>query len=198
MIKVYSYEGTNEEECRMKCYDELDVYDNEIITKEYEEDNLYKIDVVKKSEVESFIEEFLTDITNKMNIQTRISIMEDDDIYNVKLNSKKNAILIGKDGRTLTALQVILRQVIRNMCKMNIKVNLDVSNYKSRQDKNFEYEIKQIINEVMKTKVDTTLDPMNSYKRRIVHTIASNYYNIETESIGEEPNRQTIIKYVEK
>jgi spoIIIJ-associated protein len=198
MIKVYSYEGTNEEECRMKCYDELDVYDNEIITKEYEEDNLYKIDVVKKSEVESFIEEFLTDITNKMNIQTRISIMEDDDIYNVKLNSKKNAILIGKDGRTLNALQVILRQVIRNMCKMNIKVNLDVSNYKSRQDKNFEYEIKQIINEVMKTKVDTTLDPMNSYKRRIVHTIASNYYNIETESIGEEPNRQTIIKYVEK
>ncbi len=198
MIKVYSYEGTNEEECRMKCYDELDVYDNEIITKEYEEDNLYKIDVVKKSEVESFIEEFLTDITNKMNIQTRISIMEDDDIYNVKLNSKKNAILIGKDGRTLTALQVLLRQVIRNMCKMNIKVNLDVSNYKSRQDKNFEYEIKQIINEVMKTKVDTTLDPMNSYKRRIVHTIASNYYNIETESIGEEPNRQTIIKYVEK
>lgn len=198
MIKVYSYEGTNEEECRMKCYDELDVYDNEIITKEYEEDNLYKIDVVKKSEVESFIEDFLTDITNKMNIQTRISIMEDDDIYNVKLNSKKNAILIGKEGRTLTALQVLLRQVIRNMCKMNIKVNLDVSNYKSRQDKNFEYEIKQIINEVMKTKVDTTLDPMNSYKRRIVHTIASNYYNIETESIGEEPNRQTIIKYVEK
>lgn len=198
MIKVYSFEGKNEEECRMKCYDELDVYDNEIITKEYEEEDLYKMDVIKKSEVEDFINSYLKEVTEQMNIPTRISIMEDEGIYNVKLNSKKNAILIGKDGRTLSSLQVLLRQTIRNMCHINIKVNLDVSNYKSRQDKNFEYEVKQIINEVMKTKVDTTLDPMNSYKRRIVHTIASNYYNIETESIGEEPNRQTVIKYVEK
>ena len=50
MINVYNFEGTNEEECRLKCYEELDVYENEIITKDYEEKNLYKMEVVKKSD----------------------------------------------------------------------------------------------------------------------------------------------------
>lgn len=198
MINVYSYEGKNEEECRMACYDKLDVYDNEIITKEEKENDLFKMDVVKKSEIEEYIFNFLKTIINQMGVSVRIHIDEEDGIYNVKLNSKNNAILIGKDGRTMSALQLLLRQSIRNICNFNIKVNLDVSNYKSKIDKHFETEIKQIINEVMQSKVDTTLDPMNSYKRRLVHTIASNYYNIETESIGEEPNRQTVIKYVEK
>ena len=198
MINVYKYEGKDEEECRMACYDELDVYDNEIIVNINNEEDLIKMDVLKKSEIEEFINEFLTNTIEQMGIKARVNIEEEDGIYNVRLNSKNNAILIGKEGRTLTSLQLLLRQSIRNKTGFPIKVNLDVSNYKSRQDKSFEYEVKQIINEVMKTKVDTTLDPMNSYKRRIVHNVANNYYNIETESIGEEPNRQTVIKYVEK
>ena len=198
MINVYKYEGKNEEECRMACYDELDVYDNEIIVNIINEEDSIKMDVLKKSEIEEFINEFLTNTIEQMGIKARVNIEEEDGIYNVRLNSKNNAILIGKEGRTLTSLQLLLRQSIRNKTGFTIKVNLDVSNYKSRQDRSFEYEVKQIINEVMKTKVDTTLDPMNSYKRRIVHNVANNYYNIETESIGEEPNRQTVIKYVEK
>ena len=198
MINVYNFEGNSEESCRMEAYEKLDVYENEIITKSYQEENLYKMDVIKKSEVEEFINNFLYDITSKMGLNVKISIYEDDNIYSVKMNSKNNAILIGKEGRTLTSLQLLVRQALRNITKMNIKVNLDVSNYKSKQEKSFEQEIKRVINDVMTSKVDTTLDPMNSYQRRIVHTVASNYYNIETESIGEEPNRKTVIKYVEK
>ncbi len=198
MINVYNFTGQDEEKCRMEAYEQLDVYENEIITKVYQEEDSYKMDVVKKSEIEEFISKFLSDITSKMGLNVRINIFEDENIFNVKMNSKNNSILIGKEGRTLTSLQLLVRQAIRNITKMNIKVNLDVSNYKSKQEKNFEQEIKKIINEVMTSKVDTTLDPMNSYQRRIVHTVASNYYNIETESIGEEPNRRTVIKYVEK
>ena len=198
MINVYNFTGQDEEKCRMEAYEQLDVYENEIITKVYQEEDSYKMYVVKKSEIEEFISKFLSDITSKMGLNVRINIFEDENIFNVKMNSKNNSILIGKEGRTLTSLQLLVRQAIRNITKMNIKVNLDVSNYKSKQEKNFEQEIKKIINEVMTSKVDTTLDPMNSYQRRIVHTVASNYYNIETESIGEEPNRRTVIKYVEK
>ena len=81
---------------------------------------------------------------------------------------------------------------------MDIKINIDASNYKKKKEEYFEREIKKIAKEVLKTKIDTKLDPMNSYNRRIVHSIVSNFKNLKTESIGEEPNRYTIIKYVEE
>ena len=198
MIKVYNFEGKTEEDCRMNCYEQLDVYENEILSNIYEEDELFKIQVVKKSDIKDFINNYLKEVTDKMGLKTKINVTEEDEIFKVKMSSNNNPILIGKEGRTLTSLQNLLRQTIRNNIKMNIKVNLDASNYKAKQEKNFEYEVKQIINEVMNSKTETKLDSMNSYKRRIVHTIASNYYNIETESFGEEPNRYTIIRYVEK
>ena len=174
MIEVYKFEGINEEECRVKCLDSLDVYNNEIIVKEIEENS------------------------KKMNIDFNINIYEEDNVFLVRMNSKNNSILIGKDGKTLNSIQFLLRKAISCLTGFNINVNLDVSNYKQKIEKRFENEIKKVINEVLKTKIETKLDPMNSYKRRIVHSIASNYYNIETMSVGEEPNRYTIIKYIEK
>ena len=58
--------------------------------------------------------------------------------------------------------------------------------------------MKKIIKSVLNTHIEVKLDPMNSYNRRIVHNLASNYKNIKTESVGEEPNRYTIIKYEEE
>ena len=198
MIEVYEFEATTEEECRIKCLDTLDVYNNEIITKEVQNENKYILEVIKKEDVENFVKEYLKDLSQKMNIEINSNIYEEDDVFFVRINSNNNSILIGKDGKTLNAIQYLLRKTISNMIGFNINVNLDVSNYKKKIEKKFENEIKDIINEVMRTKIETKLDPMNSYKRRIVHSIASNYYNIETMSVGEEPNRYTIIKYVEK
>ena len=198
MIKVYKFESDTEENCRLKCLDELDVYNNEIITKEYEENDKYNMEVVKKEDIKEYIREFLTKITTEMGINTKIEINEDEDIFSVKMFSDNNAILIGQDGRTLKSLQVLLRQVISNNIKFNIKINLDASNYKVKQERFFEKDIKNIINEVIKSKDEVKLDSMNSYKRRIVHSVASEYYNIETESFGEEPERYVVIRYVEK
>lgn len=198
MIKVYKFESDTEENCRLKCLDELDVYNNEILTKEYEEDNTYKMEVVKKEDIKEFIREYLKEITNNMGLDTKIEINEDENVFSVKMFSNNNPILIGKDGRTLTSLQNLIRQSISNQIKFNVKVNLDASNYKVKKEKFFERDIKNIINEVMKTKDEVKLDSMNSYKRRIVHSIASEYYNIETESFGEEPERYVVIRYVEK
>ena len=176
MINVYKYEETDEESCRMKCYDELDVYDDEI--KEY-------------------IENYLSEIINKMNIKANIIVNVEDKIFNVSIKGRDNAILIGKDGKNMSSLQLLMRQTLRSKTNFNIKVNIDISNYKQRKEHLFEKDIKEIISEVLTTKTDTTLEPMNSYKRRIVHNVANNYYNIETKSDGEEPNRCVTIKYIE-
>ena len=198
MVKVYKFESDTEENCRIKCLEELDVYNNEILTKEYAEENTYYMEVVKKSDVEEYINEFLTKITTDMGVNARIEILEEDGVFTAKMFSNNNSILIGKDGRTLKSLQVLLRQSLSNQIKFNVKVNLDASNYKIKKERFFEKDIKNIINDVMKSKDEVKLDPMNSYKRRIVHSVASEYYNIETESFGEEPERYVVIRYVEK
>lgn len=198
MIEVFKYQDETEEKCRLKCLDDLDVYNNEILAKEYEENDLYTMEVVKKEDIKAFIKNYLTNVTNQMGLETKFEVNEDEDVFSVKMFSNNNPILIGKDGRTLTSLQNLLRQTISNQIKFNVKVNLDASNYKAKKEKFFESDIKRIINEVLKTKDEIKLDPMNSYKRRIVHSIASEYYNIETESFGEEPNRYVVIRYVEK
>ena len=133
-----------------------------------------------------------------MGLETKIEIEEDENIFKVNMFSNNNQILIGKEGRTLEAIQNILRQIISRKTGFNIRITLDASNYRIKKEHYFEKNIKSIINDVMKTKDEIKLDPMNSYKRRIVHSIASEYYNIETESFGEEPNRYVVIRYLEK
>ena len=198
MIEVFKFEDETEEQCRLKCLDELDVYNNEILTREYEENDKYIMEVVKKENVKEYIKSYLEKVTTEMGLETRFEINEDEEVFSVKMFSNNNPILIGKDGRTLTSLQALLRQSLSNQIKFNVKVNLDASNYKVKKEKFFERDIKNIINDVMKSKDEIKLDSMNSYKRRIVHSIASEYYNIETESFGEEPERYVVIRYVEK
>ena len=198
MVEVFKFEAENEEQCRLNCLEELDVYNNEILTKEYEEENKYIMEVVKKEDIKNYIKEYLTKITTEMGLETKFEINEEEGVFSVKMFSNNNPILIGKDGRTLTSLQTLLRQTLSNQIKFNIKINLDASNYKIKKERFFEKDIKNIINDVMKSKDEIKLDPMNSYKRRIVHSIASEYYNIETESFGEEPERYVVIRYVEK
>lgn len=198
MINIYNFEGQNQEDCRIKCLDNLDVYDNEIVVKDYEENSIYKMEVLKISEIKDFLLTYLSSLFEKMHIATKISVEEEEKIFTVRIQSNDNAIIIGKDGKNLSSIQILIRQVIRNLTKFNLKINLDVSNYRLRKQQLFEKDIKEIINEVLSTKTNTKLDPMNSYQRRIVHNVASNYYNIETESIGEEPNRYVTIKYIDE
>ena len=76
----------------------------------------------------------------------------------------------------------------------DIKVNLDIDGYKERRQKNIEREVHKIAKEVLSSGVDAKLDPMNSYERRLVHNIVSEYDNLITQSEGEAPNRYVVIK----
>ena len=198
MIKVYNYVGQTEDECKLKCIEELDVYACDIITKSVEEDNQVKVDIVTKEDIINYIKEYIGNVAKSMNLEINLEVRESEDIFNVIMISNNNSILIGKEGRTLNSLQTLIRQSIQNETGFNIKVNLDASNYRAKKVKYFEYDIKNIVREVQKTKTDIKLDPMNSYQRRIVHSLVSNYDNIDTESVGEEPNRCVVIKYIEK
>ena len=82
------------------------------------------------------------------------------------------------------------------LTKYNVKMNiiLDVEHYKEKQLKNIEYIAKQTAKDVARTKIEASLDPMNSYQRRAVHNVLTNFKGVYTESVGEEPNRYVVIK----
>lgn len=196
MIKVYKYEGIDEEDCLEKCIEELDTYACDLFINNIEDGEKYSIEVIKKEDIIEYIKTYLKDVCSKMNLDLNLEVREDENIFSVTMVSNNNPILIGKDGKNLNAIQQLLRQSLKNLTNMDIKVNLDASNYKAKRVRNFEYQIKNIVREVQKTKIDTKLDPMNSYQRRIVHSLLSDFSNVTTESVGEEPNRCVVIKYI--
>ncbi len=196
MIEVYKYEGKDEDECLTACIEQLDVYACDLLVNNHEDDDKFWIEVVKKEDVVNFIKDYLKQMITKMNLDINLEVREDENIFNVTMVSNNNPILIGKEGKNLNSIQFLLRQVLNCKTGMDIKVNLDASNYRARRVKNFEYQIKNIVRDVQKTKTDTKLDPMNSYQRRIVHSLLSNFSNVTTESVGEEPNRCVVIKYI--
>ncbi|MGM9849860.1 MAG: protein jag [Bacilli bacterium] len=203
MLTLSRFEGKTLEEATEKCLEELNVTEEQIYLKKSEtEAKLFKskkiiIEVIKKQDIINYIKEYIKELDKSFNIEIKSEVNENEGIIKVVLVSNNNPILIGKDGKNIEAIQALLRNSIRNQIGIDIKVNVDASNYKKKKEENFEREIKKILKEVEKTHMETKLDPMNSYKRRIVHNLASKFNNIKTESVGEEPNRYTIIKYEE-
>ena len=103
-------------------------------------------------------------------------------------------VLIGKDERTLNALTTIIKQSIYNQIGTYYNFVLDVSEYKEKQQFFIERAAKKTAKEVARTKVEAKLEPMNSYERRIVHNVLTNFKGVYTESEGVEPHRYVVIK----
>jgi len=203
MINVLKYEAKEKEEIEKQIKEELKCELDELIIKyEFTEGKLFKsqkyvASVIKKEDIKILIDEVIKIIGQNMNIVINNEILVSDEIYNVTLISNNNSILIGKEGKTLNALQTLVRQIVRNKTNTSIKINLDVSNYKMKKMKNIERIVRQVAKEVKTSKVTVSLDPMNSYERRYVHTIISEYPELETESVGEGKERHITIKYKE-
>lgn len=202
-MKKYNYEGKTFNEAKEKALKEHNINEEDILIKITEEKNTLlkknvKIEVVLINDLINYIKETLTEILKLMDIEVNYEVRRRDDTITIKLFSNNNAILIGKNGRTISSLQTIVRQIVSKETNENIKIMLDVENYKEKRIKNVEYLAKKLAREVAKTKVDIKMDSMNSYERRVVHSILANDKYVYTESIGEEPNRCVVIKLKEE
>lgn len=197
MIEVIKSEGKTEEEV-LSLYnvDEIHYKIEEIPGKLFK-GKKYEISVIKKEDVKKYIKEFINSLATAMNIKINVEIRYNNDCYNVMLISESNSILIGKDGRTINSIQLLLHQSLSIATGFNIKINVDAAGYKANKEKRLEYEIKRISKEVLKTKIEAKLDPMNSYDRRIVHNIVGEFSELESKSFGEEPTRYVTISYKE-
>lgn len=199
---LYSYEAQNKEEAINKALNDLNTTRENLLIQSIEEikgivKKKITIKVLKFDEVVKFIKDTLYDIAKYIGIDINLEVRKREDQITIKMFSDNNNILIGKGGRTLMALQTYIKQLLYNTTQEKISFVLDVENYKEKRIKGIEYLAKKIAKEVANTKVDVTLDSMNSYERRIVHEALSKDRYVYTESIGEEPNRCVVIKYKE-
>mgnify|MGYP004522458715 CR=1 FL=1 len=203
MCEKLIFEGKTKEEAIDKCKKELKTTEDNIIIVNQEEKNvLFKgkkvsLQIILKNEIIKYIKNFFNDLSKNMNIDIAVEINENNNVININLISSNNAILIGKDGKNLDAIQTILRTIVSKNARNFLKINVDVSNYKTKKMEKLQSEIIKLATEIQNTKIDVKLDPMNSYERMIVHNVISKYSNLKTESIGEEPDRYIVIKYRE-
>ena len=196
MITLHKYEGKNVDLLKEQCSNELE--DAYMATKELEsglfKGKKYQLEAITKEEIISSIKSFIKELSKNMNLEINSEIRFEENNINILLVSDNNNILIGKDGKTLNAIQLILRQSFKELNQFDLRIIVDVSNYKAKKIKNLEYQVKKICKEVLKTKVEVKLDPMNSYERRMVHSIVAEFEGLQSISYGETPNRYTVIK----
>ena len=198
-MQKYIFDGKTKSEVIEKAIKELNTEEKNLIINVLEEKNTLlkknvKIEVMTYNDIIDYLKELITEITKEMGLTVNLEVRRREDNITIKIFSDHNALLIGKNGNTIEALQTIVRQIIYNETNNYIGVVLDVENYKDKKVKNIEYLAKKVAREVAKTKVEATLDSMNSYERRIVHSILSEDKYVYTESTGEEPNRCGVIK----
>lgn len=198
-MKSYTYEGKNKEEAINKAVNELNtVRENMIVEVLEETKGIVKkkviVKIIKQDEVVDFIKDTLNEITNLMGIKINLEVRKRDESISIKIFSDNNSRLIGKNGKTISALQILIKQMVYNILEEKLSIVLDVENYKEKRIKSLEYLAKNTAKEVSKTKIEAKLDSMNSYERRIIHETLSNNRYVYTESTGEEPNRCVVIK----
>lgn len=203
MVEIRKFEAKTKEEALDNAAKELNVRVEDLFFKdEFVEGKLFKpskyiVSVINKEDIKKYIDNFFKKIAKNMNLNIETEVIESENIFNVVLVSNNNAILIGKEGKTLNSLQILIRQAIKNNTGLSIKLNLDVSNYKIKKMKNIEKLVRGIAADVEASHLTISLDPMNSYERRLVHTIISEYPALITESVGEGKDRHVTIKYKE-
>ncbi len=157
--------------------------------------NSVSADVYCLNDVKEFLFEYLGNFFTNLNIDIEIEIFQDVDFFKVMLNAENNAVIIGKNGQTLQAINSVVRSATNAMFKRRFSVLVDINNYKeSRYDKLISM-AKRIAKTVQRTKVTATLDPMPNDERKVIHQALTDIKNIKTQSEGEGKDRHLKIIY---
>ena len=198
-MKKYTYQAKTFEEAKNQAMTDLMEQEENLYIKEIESTNkLFNkksvIEVIKKDDVVEAIKELIKGIVTDMGLTVNMEVKKREDSLNITLYTDNNAVLIGKNARTLDALTTVIKQSLYKDLGESYKFVLDIGEYKQKREWNLEKMAKSIAREVAKTKVEAKLEPMNSYERRIIHNTLGQNKKVYTESVGEEPNRCVVIK----
>ena len=200
-MEKHNFFGKTKEDAIQKAKEELQEVEENLFIREVAESKggIFKskkveIEVIEKRNVIKDIKEYLTNLLKEMGFSVNIEVKKSEEYPKFIIFSDNDALLIGKNGKNLKALSLVVSQYLNKELGKNYKFNIDVNEYKEKRENSLERLARKIAREVKVSKVEVKMDSMNSYERRIIHNTLTNYKGIYTESEGEEPNRCVIIK----
>lgn len=148
-----------------------------------------------KKKIKKITAEFLE---HMLVFDAKVKVVEVDGLFEISFDIQSPGVLIGKNGETMRAIEQILRLLISKKIKEPINISLDIAGYKDKIKKEIEEMGLRAAKSAIKTGQAQVLLPMNGFERRLVHLVLKEFKDIETESIGEEPNRRVVIKAKKK
>ena len=153
------------------------------------------IEAKMKSSVTDIAKIFLDDVFHAMNMTVVIDAKfnENEKELNIDLSGDDMGVLIGKRGQTVDSLQYLVSLVVNKESTDYIRVKVDTENYRKRRQDTLENLAKNIAFKVKRTKRTVSLEPMNPYERRIIHSALQNDKFVTTHSEGEEPFRHVVV-----
>ncbi len=149
------------------------------------------------ADVRDFIEAYLVKFFDGLQLDVDITVNRNNDAFKVMLNAENNAMLIGKNGSTLQALNTVVRAATNAEFKRRFYILIDINNYKSERYDKIKHLAKRVAQTVQKTRIPAKLDPMPNDERRIIHQYLNEMKNIRTISEGEGNYRYLRIIYDE-
>ena len=149
----------------------------------------------KKFSIDENVVEFLSSICDamKMEVEILVAVNEEEHIIEVELKGDDMGILIGKRGQTLDSLQYLTNLAINKHSDEYYKVKIDTEDYRKRRKETLENLAKNIAYKVKRTKRPVSLEPMNPFERRIIHSALQNDRYVTTHSEGDEPYRHVVV-----
>lgn len=150
---------------------------------------------IAEVDAEAVSRKFLSDVFAAMGISVEISAKYNDSLkcLEVELSGDEMGVLIGKRGQTLDSLQYLISLVVNKGTNEYIRVKVDTENYRQRRRETLENLAKNIAYKVKRTRRPVSLEPMNPYERRIIHSALQNDRYVTTHSEGDEPFRRVVV-----
>ena len=158
-----------------------------------EKREIVTVRVTEKSK--AAVEAFLADTLKAMGMEVELtSKVEEDGSLSVEMKGENMGILIGKRGQTLDSLQYLANRVANKHQEGYVRVKLDTENYRARREETLKHLAKNIAHKVKRNRRPVSLEPMNPYERRIIHSALQGNRYVETYSEGNEPYRHVVVK----
>ncbi len=136
---------------------------------------------------------FLYELFEKMKVTAEIELSEIDDAVTLNIKGNDIGILIGRRGETLDSIQYLSSLVINKDNDDYKRVVVDVENYRMKREETLVNLANRLADRVVKYRKNITLEPMNPYERRVIHSTLQNNNSVRTYSVGDEPNRKVVI-----
>ena len=152
---------------------------------------------VEEISVEEVAKNFLRDVFEAMNMEVAVDVKYDEEgrKMDIDLAGDEMGVLIGKRGQTLDSLQYLVSLVVNKESDEYVRVKVDTEDYRQGRKETLENLAKNIAYKVKKTRRPVSLEPMNPYERRIIHSALQNDKYISTHSEGDEPFRKVVVTY---